>query len=353
MNYLSKNKMMASSLVIALSLTGVFSGVLPAAAEQVVKAQHKKIGYVDLIAAGAMQKRFYNYFTAGADALGWEVILEDGAGDPTKSNTAAVNLLNQGIDALVVSCADTAPMRQSLLLAEEKGVPAIQIGCPMSDDSLWDASYPIDDDTVGRTLGEYIATQLPEGSEVGILGDTVIIAGQVRTNAMKESLSGLNMKIVGEQSVDLADIAGSSREITSAYLTANPDLKAILAIYDFFAPAAGNTILSAGKGDQVSVYSFYADAVNAPYMVTENSPLKAVADGPVENVSLIAIDQLLNHFEKGEAFDGSAVKSMEVKYEIFTKDNLPTLSEGYLTPYPVETYLADYVAKWQAAYGAN
>ena len=42
MNYLSNKKMMTSSLVIALSLTGVFSGVLPAAAEQVVKAQHKK-----------------------------------------------------------------------------------------------------------------------------------------------------------------------------------------------------------------------------------------------------------------------------------------------------------------------
>lgn len=339
--------------VVATSLF-LACGTAFAAAEDAnkvqVKVQKRTIAYVDIVAAGAMQRRFYSYFTAGADALGWEVILQDGAGDPTKSNTAAVAMLNQGIDALVVSCADSAPMRPALQLAKSKGIPTIQVGCAMTDENAWDASFPIDDVSVGRTLGDYVAKEIGENAEIGILGDTTILAGKVRADALKAALESSNPKIVGEQSISLSDPAGATRKTVSTYLTANPDIKAIFAIYDFFAPPAGNTIKSAGKADTVNLYSFYADAVNVPYMRTEGSPLKAVADGPVEVVSLLAIDQLLGHFEAKKPFDSSAGNKLTIKYDIFTQDNLPPESADYLTPYPVEPHLAEYVKKWSAEY---
>lgn len=313
--------------------------------------EKKTIGYVDLIASGAMQLRFYDYFTAGTNALGWDVIFQDAQGDPTKANTAAINLLNQGIDALVVSCADSAPMRPALQLAKSKGIPAIQAGCPMSDEGAWDASFPLDDRAVGKALGEYVGQQIGQNAEVGILGDTVILAGKIRTDAVKEGMASANAKIVGDQSVNLTDIVGNTRKIVSTYLTANPDLKAILAVYDFFAPPAGNTIKSAGRGDKVAVYSFFADAVNVPYMRTENSPLKAVADGPVEQVSLLAVDQLLGHFQAGKPFDSSAAQRLEVPVEIFTLENLPEGGDNFLTPYPASEAIEKMKAQWEAEYG--
>ncbi|BCG90188.1 MULTISPECIES: sugar ABC transporter substrate-binding protein [unclassified Mesorhizobium] len=313
----------------------------------------KTIGYVDLIASGAMQRRFYSYFTAGTDALGWKVIFQDAQGDPTKANTEAINLINQGIDALVVSCADSAPMRPALKLAKSKGIPAVQAGCPMTDEKAWDASFPLDDAAVGHALGEYVGKQIGDNAQVGILGDTVILAGKIRTNAVKEGMAGAKAVIVGDQSVNLTDIVGNSRKIVSTYLTANPDLKAILAVYDFFAAPAGNTIKSAGRADKVSVYSFFADAVNVPYMKTEGSPLKAVADGPVEQVGLLAVDQLLGHFKANKPFDSSAAQRLEVPVEIFTLENLPPAGEDFLTPYPVKKYIDQYKEKWTKEYGGN
>jgi len=354
----------AAGLALTLAACGTSTPAAPAsssdspttaasssAATEAPSLAGKKIGYVDLIGAGAMQQRFYSYFTAGAKALGWEVIFQDGKGDPTLANTAAVNLLNQGIDALVVSCADTAPMRPALKLAKEKGIPALEAGCPMSDNSLWDGVYALDDAAVGAKLGEYVASQIGQGAKAGILGDTTIIAGKVRTDALLAAMTSAKIDVVGTQSINLADLVNDSRKSTASFLTANPDLAAVFAVYDFFAAPAGDAIKAAGKTGTAAVYSFFADAVNAPYMKTANSPLKAVADGPVEQVGLLAIDQLVGFWAAKIPFDSATAQALVVPLTIYTKDNLPETPEGYLTPYPVDPYLAAVVEKWTTTYG--
>lgn len=313
----------------------------------------KTIGYVDLIGSGAMQRRFFSYFSAGADALGWEVQLQDAKGDPNRANTEAINLLNRGVDALVVSCADSAPMSPALRLAKTKNIPAVQVGCPMTDENAWDASFPINDAAVGKKLGEYVAGAIGPRSEVGILGDTTILSGKVRGEGVAEGLKSAEVNIVGDQSVSLTDPVGATRKTLSSYMTANPDLKAAFAVYDFFAPPAGDAVSAAGKTDTVGVYSFFADAVNAPYMKRPDSALRAVADGPVEQVSLVAVDQLLAHFEKGQPFNSNAASDLDISYEIFTADSLPEIGEDFLGPYSVGDYLPAYLTRWQQTYGSK
>ena len=105
------------------------------------------------------------------------------------ANTSTINLINQGIDALVVSCADSAPMRPALKLAKSKGIPAVQAGCPMTDEKAWDASFPLDDAAVGHALGEYVGKQIGgagvwralAGSGASLGGGTVLgeVVGKV------------------------------------------------------------------------------------------------------------------------------------------------------------------------------
>jgi len=309
------------------------------------------IGWVDLIASGAMQRRFQSYFEAAAEYLGWKFELQDAKGDPVAANKLAITMLNEGVSALVDSCADSAPMRPAIELAKQKGIPIVQVGCEMTDEEAFDASFPIPDEAAATKLGEYVASQIGQGSQVAMLDDTTILSGKIRTEAIKEALSSKGAEIVGEQSVDLTDVVGASRKTTSAYLTANPELKAIIAIYDFFAAPAGETIKSAGKGNQVGVYSFFADSVNAPYMEQPNSPLKAVVDGPVEQVSLLAADQLLAYFEGKEDFNSAAVSELEIPLKIYTAEDLPKLGPDYLSPYPVKPYLEKFEQKWEQEYG--
>lgn len=336
-----------------LAACGSSTGTSPNESGSASGIEKKTIGYVDLIASGAMQRRYFDYFSEGAKAVGWEVQLQDAKGDPTRANTAAINLLNQGVDALVVSCADSAPMAPAIRLAKTKKIPAVQVGCAMTDEGAWDASFPIDDAAVGKTLGEHVVKELGADAKVGILGDTTILAGKVRGDGLQQGFSSGSVNVVGNQSVSLTDAVGATRKTASSYLTANPDLKGIIAVYDFFAPPAGETVQNANRTADVGVYSFFADAVNVPYMKTPNSALRAVADGPVEQVSLVAVDQLLAHFEEGKAFDSSAAKNLDISYEIFTKDNLPEGGDDYLTPYPVEKYLSEYKSQWDQKYGSK
>lgn len=350
----SGKRVLIATMVACLTSGLAACGSSDTAAEATVQGiEPKTIGYVDLIASGAMQRRYFDYFSAGASALGWEVQLQDAKGDPNRANTEAINLLNQGVDALVVSCADSAPMAGALRLAKTKKIPAVQVGCAMTDESAWDASFPIDDAAVGKTLGEYVAGQIGPGAEVGILGDTTILAGKVRGSGVQDGLASADVKIVGDQSVSLTDPVGATRKTVSSYMTANPNLAAVFAVYDFFAPPAGDTVKGAGKSDAVGVYSFFADAVNAPYMKTADSALRAVADGPVEQVSLVAVDQLLAHFESDLPLDSSAAANLDIPYEIFTPDSLPEVGDDFLGPYPVENYLPAYESRWEQSYGSK
>ncbi|MFA4928662.1 MAG: hypothetical protein WC558_09095, partial [Patulibacter sp.] len=93
------------------------------------------------------------------------------------------------------------------------------------------------------------------------------------------------------------------------------------------------------------------NANNLPPLIDPKSPLQALVDGPVEQVSLVAVDQLLSHFEKGTPLDPKAADGLQVEYDIYTKDDHPELTKGYITPYPVDEYLKPYVTKWQQEYG--
>lgn len=310
----------------------------------------RTIGYVDQYAPGAMQLRWVNYFTAATDALGWKVEAQDAAGDPTKGNQQAVALLNKGVDALAISCFDTAPMREALNLAKEKNIPVVQIGCPTPEPEAWSAVYAEDEAALATNLANYIKNKTA-GGETALLFDTQLLAGRIRTETLRKELAGSNTKIVCEQAIDLTNIAEASRKAAAACLDANPALSSIISVYDYFAPPAIEAIKSAGKQADVEVYGFYADAYNLPNLLAPGSPLKALTDGPVEQVALTAVDQLVGFFEKGTPLDSSATAKLDVPYTIYTVDNAPAYSKDFVTPYPVDTYLAPLIEKWKKDYG--
>lgn len=313
----------------------------------------RTIGYVDQFAAGAMQMRWFNYFKAGTDALGWKVVAQDAKGDPTKGNQQAVALLNEGVDALAISCFDTAPMRAALKLAESKKIPVIQIGCPTPEPEAWTGVFAEDEAALSRNLSDYINKQNSSGGETALLFDTQLMAGRIRTETLKSELAKSDTKIVCERAIDLTNLVDSSRKAASACLGANPNLTSIISVYDYFAPPAIEAIKSAGKAKTVAVYGYYADAFNLPNLLAKGSPLKALTDGPVEQVALTAVDQLAAFFEKKTPLDSSATTKLDVPYTIYTVDNAPKFSKGYITPYPVATYLDPLLAKWKKEYGAT
>lgn len=361
---------MATAAALALTVGGLAAcgsdsddgTTSTAAAEGGAGVEKRTIGYVDNLHSGPMQQRWFGSFKAGADKLGWEVKMQDAKGDAALGTRQGVNLVNQGVDALVISCFDTALVRPAINAAKKKDIPVLSVGCPLPEEEAWDAVYHRGDEELSATLAEYTASQAPDsGGRIGVLYDELLLPGRLRNDTFMSTMKDLNAKseaageptteVVASEAIGITDVEAKARKATNAFLGANKDLSAVVSIYDIYAPPAVSAIKAANKVDDVDVYAYYANANNLPMLIDDRSPLRALVDGPVDHVSLAAVDQLLAHFEKGQPLDREAANRLDMKYEVFTKDDHPELTEGYITPYPVGPFLAPYVEKWQKEYG--
>jgi hypothetical protein len=83
-------------------------------------------------------------------------------------------------------------------------------------------------------------------------------------------------------------------------------------------------------------------------MQDPKSPLQGVVDANLDHTGVVAMDQLVNHFENGADLDPDAIKNDPVTYKVVTKDNLPaSLDDASKT----EAALAPFRKKWQSEYG--
>ena len=310
----------------------------------------RTIGYVDIFPSGGIQVRWYTLFKKATDWLHWKVINTDAQGVPATANNQALTLLNQdNLDALVVSGVDTAPMRPAINLAHQKHIPVVFLGSPVSDPKAWDGVFTEDESAMARTLAKYVIAQANGASQQNaVVYNTELIAGQLRYSAYKQAIAGSSVKLVGAQTVQIANSTAGTQSVTSGFLNSNPNLNSLTVVYDNFLPPAVSAIEQAHKTN-VSLYSYYADRDNLPILLKPGSPLKGLVDGEVDKLSLILVDQLVAYFEKHTPIDTSHLPTFQ--YKVFTKANAPKYSSSYITPWPTDTWLQQYTQKWQAEYG--
>jgi ABC-type sugar transport system substrate-binding protein len=319
------------------------------------KPPSKTIGYVDIVASGAQQKRWYHFFTTATNLLGWKVILDDANGVPATALTDLRNLVAQHVDAIVVSCVDTSVLHPALVAAKAAGIPTVALGCqngpPPGD---WSATYAENDPALAKFLAAYVIKYLKAKgiTQASVLQDRTILVGRLRSDYFINALKAAGIKLISTPVIPETSIVPSTTTAVKSAVAADPNLGAIIPVFDF---SAGPTVaaLKSLNSTKVAVFSYYADLVNLPLMLQPNSPVKGLVDGPVEQVSLTAVDQLLKHFNTGAALDPNAANTLKVPYVVFTPKNHPAYSASYITPWNVNTYLAPFVTKWNAEYHYN
>jgi ABC-type sugar transport system substrate-binding protein len=313
----------------------------------------KTIGYVDIEASGGMQKRWYNFFTAATKELGWTVRLTDANGVSSVGLSGIQQYVNDRVNAIVVTCLDTAPLLPGLQAARAAKIPVIEIGCqepaPLS---AWNAVYAEPERQMANYFSSYLVKALSarKCDQVSVLQDDTILIARLRSTMIITALRKAGVNVVSTPVIPETSIVPSTQAAVSGTLTAHPGTCAFIPIFDFSSgPAASE--LETLNNTTAKVYTYYADDVNDPLLLNPASPLVAVVDGPVEQVSLVAVDQLLNHFMTGAPINEKAANGLKVPFTIFTKSNAPKNYSGYITPWSVNKYLTPFVKKWNAKYG--
>jgi ribose transport system substrate-binding protein len=317
-----------------------------AAATANPKVANKTIGFVDILGASAVEKRFYDAFTYAAQQAGWNVQFVDGEGKPSKILGATQNFVNSGVDAIVFNSVPAEYVKPAVKQAKAKGIPTINLVTPATP-GTFEGDYDENEAVVTKPLAEKLKEDFPEGGKIGLLESQQISASRERVAALKQDLEGSSVEVVADGEVPFGSSASAAGKVTTDMLNANPEIEAVVGIFDQYSPAA-LAALKTSQASEVKFYSYYADSVNVPLMKRPGSPFVAVADSDIAKVGFYAVDQLLNHFATGAPVAGAS--KIQITPLIVTKENLPT-GEPDEGPVPFKQLGEPYVAKWSAKYG--
>ena len=154
--------------VLTVCLVMLFGCADPSAPKKSEKAdttvtQKIKIGLsMDSLRVERWQKD-RDIFTAEAEKLGAEVIVQSADGDERRQNEQAENMITQGVDVLVVIPKDSVAAAQIVQAAHAEGVKVIAYDRLIRESSP-DLYISFDNEQVGYLQAEYVLRKKPKGN---------------------------------------------------------------------------------------------------------------------------------------------------------------------------------------------
>jgi ABC-type sugar transport system substrate-binding protein len=309
---------------------------------------HLTIGYVDLLAAGAYQKRTYDVFKAAANSLGWTINYVDAAGDPAAAETAVQGFVTQRVDAIIDSAVDSSLIRPGLLAAKQAGIPVINVAGqdpPGEAHALLAADYGENEADLFRPVAAKIVSDLPSGSKIAVLKTSLFFAARPRQQVIDEAAAKAGIIVVSDLELPF-DVSAATKKI-SDLLLAHRDIQAVVSVFDVWTVAALTAIKAAGLTNRVKVYSAYADTINLPLM-RQDPNIVGLADGTQAAGAAVAVDQLLYFFARKTPIDPHPATAA-FTYGLVTRANMPP--PGQDGPVSVQGLVAPFLAKWKADFG--
>jgi len=197
--------------------------------------------------------------TATADGVDVTVQAAADIGDTTGQADKLTTLAGQDYGCFVVNPISGTNLVQALAPVAAKGTPIVNIDQPIDADSaeaagITPATYiGTDNEAAGGKAGDYIASLVPAGSKVAVIGG---ISGDVTSAAR---VDGFRAAVEGNLDVVQEEAADWKREIAltkaTDILAAQPDVAAFFAANDDMGLGIVKAVENAGKTGQVVVVS--------------------------------------------------------------------------------------------------
>lgn len=151
---------------------------------------------------------FYSNLIAGEQERGAEygidVQVRDGQGDIGTEVAVIQQFINEGVDLILVSPSNPEGIVPVIQLANEAGIPVIEVNSTVGDGAETVTYVGADDFEFGQRQGDLLMQALPDGGNVGyIMGALGVSAQTLRRDGLMDTLQGVdNITIVEEQSAN-------------------------------------------------------------------------------------------------------------------------------------------------------
>lgn len=195
-----------------------------------------------------------------AESLGMEVIIVDAQNDSAKQVNDVEDLIQQGVDALLINPTDSASISTAVQSANNIGIPVVTLD-RSADKGKVEALVASDNIKGGEMAANYLIEKLGEKAKV------IELEGVPGASATRERGQGFHniadqkLNVIAKQAADFDRTKGLT--VMENLLQANPNVKAVFAHNDEMALGAIEAINSSGKDVSVIGFDGNDDALNA------------------------------------------------------------------------------------------
>ena len=233
--------------------------------------------------------------------------------------TAAQKFIQDGVDYLLLSAADTAGWDSVLKDAQDAGIRVILFDRTIdADDSLYEASIVSDMDKEGETAVNWLADQgLDEYNIIHIQGVMGSAAQQGRTGALdKKAKSDDNWNIVTQQTAEWN--AEKAQQIVQSVIDSGSKFNVIYAENDDMAKGAVAALdkanISHGVGKDVIVMGFDCNKWALQELLDQNWNY----DGQCNPFQAAYIDEIIKKVQNGETLTEKTIIMDEKGFDATT-----------------------------------
>ena len=232
--------------------------------------------------------------------------------------TAAQKFIQDGVDYLLLSAADTAGWDTVLKDAQDAGIRVILFDRTIdADESLYEASIVSDMDKEGQTAVEWLESQgLEEYNIIHIQGVMGSAAQQGRTGALDDAAANDGFNLVTQQTAEWN--AEKAQQIVQSVIDQGTKFNVIYAENDDMAKGAVAALdkanISHGVGKDVIVMGFDCNKWALEELLNQNWNY----DGQCNPFQASYIDEIIQKLEAGEKLDEKVVIMEEKGFDATT-----------------------------------
>lgn len=254
------------------------------------------------------------------EAAGGTVVTTDAQGDPQKHNENIENLINSGIDGLIIQLGDPQQLAPIMAEAKAKGIPVITcaVGSPVPD-TITDING--DDALMTVMAADALLSSIDYKGDIYIVWVPGAPLLETRKRIFEAICADFPDVILHEVPAEHnpAKVQTSIEEI----LTANPEKGSIAGIfgtYDLLISGANEAIRRVGRGDDIKVVSIDGDRIGFQMLFQEGSPFVATVVQDVPSIGRQAAEIILKVLN-GELDPTSVAAKTAANCYVATRNN--------------------------------
>jgi ribose transport system substrate-binding protein len=250
------SKIVAAGLVACASLPASIPVLAQDATDPVYSAlKGKKVVYIPIAMNYSLTQAWYAGMKNEADRLGYQIEIKDPNWDTNGAVQAFEAAVREKPDLIVTLPTDTTSISRLVTKAHQEKIPVIEIQQITSTPP--DIYVGPDFRAFGRANGEAVVKACGEGS--GKSGKVAVNLGVVTAPASISWEEGIKSVFAGHKEMTIVSTqaadwdASKSHAIAATALQQNPDLCAILDMWDGQAAGSASAVREAGKTGSVFV----------------------------------------------------------------------------------------------------